>query len=71
MIDNSAAVYMINNMGSSHSKLGNSIVVDIWEFCISKHISITAAHVPGVENLVADPENHIGSPGNPIGILSG
>ena len=56
MIDNSAAVYMINNMGSSHSKLGNSIVVDIWEFCISKHIWITAAHVPGVENVVADRE---------------
>ena len=29
MIDNSAAVYMINNMGSSHSELGNSIVLDI------------------------------------------
>ena len=66
MIDNSAEVYMINSMGSSHSKLGNSIVVDIWEFCISKHIWITAAHVPGVENV-----RQIGSPGNHIGILSG
>ena len=54
MIDNSAAVYMINNMGSSHSELGNSIVLDIWEFCISKHTWITAGHVPGVENVVAD-----------------
>ena len=57
MIDNSAAVYMINNMGSSHSELGNSIVLDIWEFCISKHTWITAAHVPGVENVVADQES--------------
>ena len=57
MINNSAAVYMINNMGSSHSELGSSIVLDIWEFCISKHTWITAAHVPGVENVVADWES--------------
>ncbi len=54
MTDNSAAVYMINNMGSSHSELGNSIVLEIWEFCITKHTWLTAAHVPGVENVVAD-----------------
>ena len=29
MIDNSATVYMINNMGSSHTVTGNSVVVEI------------------------------------------
>ena len=57
MIDNRAAVYMINNTGYSHSKLGNSMMVDLWEFCILKHIWKTAAHVPGVENVVADRES--------------
>ena len=31
-------------------------LIYVLEFCISKHTRITAAHVPGVENVVADRE---------------
>ena len=57
MIDNSAAVYMINKMGSSHTEIGNDMVVAICEFCINNEIWLTAAHVPGSLNVIADAES--------------
>ena len=54
MIDNSAAVYMINNMGSSHIVTGNSVVVEIWEFCNAQQTWITAGHIAGTLNVMAD-----------------
>ena len=57
MIDNSAAVFMINNMGSSHTEAGHSVVIDIWEFCIKSGIWLTAAHLPGSLNTIADKES--------------
>jgi hypothetical protein len=57
MVDNSAAVYMINKMGSSHTEIGNDMVVAIWEFCINNEIWLTAAHVPGSLNVIADAES--------------
>lgn len=57
MVDNSAAVYMINKIGSSHTEIGNDMVVAIWEFCINNEIWLTAAHVPGSLNVIADAES--------------
>ena len=37
MIDNTSAVSQINNMGICHSEECNSLVVQIWEFCISNN----------------------------------
>ena len=54
MIDNGAAVYKINNMGSSHTAAGNPEVVEIWEFCNAKLKRITATHIPRTLNVVAD-----------------
>ena len=57
MIDNTTAVYIINNMGTSHSDHCHSICVAIWEFCISHKIWLTAAHLPRSLNVVADKES--------------
>lgn len=58
MIDNTSAVAQINNMGTCHSEECNSLVVQIWEFCISQDISwLTAAHIPGSSNVIADGES--------------
>ena len=57
MIDNTTAVYIINNMGTSHSDHCHSVCVAIWEFCISHKIWLTAAHLPGSLNVVADKES--------------
>ena len=54
MIDNSSAVFIINNMGTSHNDTCNSIALKIWEFCIRNQIWLTAAHLPGSCNVVAD-----------------
>ena len=47
----------INQMGTCHSKEINSIVRQIWEWCISHSIWITVSHIPGKENTIADRES--------------
>jgi hypothetical protein len=42
---------------TSHSDLCNRITKTIWEWCIAKHIWISTAHIPGVENVGADKES--------------
>ena len=54
MMDNTTAVANINKMGTSHSKDCNMITKQIWVFCIEKGVWLSAAHVPGRENVDAD-----------------
>ena len=57
MIDNTTAVFVINNMGTCHSPRCNSIAVQIWEFCKLHNVTwLTAAHIPGSSNVIADRE---------------
>ena len=44
-------------MGTSHSDKCNVLVKQLWEWCIARHIWISAAHIPGRDNLVADFES--------------
>ena len=55
--DNTAAVNIINNMGTSHSDECNKLAKTIWEWCISKSIWISLAHIPGKQNFIADFES--------------
>ena len=58
MIDDTSAVSQINHIGPCHSEEYNSLVVQILEFCISHNISwLTAAHIPGSSNVIADGES--------------
>lgn len=57
MIDNTTAVAVINNMGTYHSNLCNYIACEIWKFCETNSIWLTAAHIPGKENIIADQES--------------
>ena len=54
MMDNTTAVEYVNKMGTSHSDTCHSVTQHIWEFCISRHLWISAVYVPGVENTAAD-----------------
>ena len=55
MIDNTSAVAQINNMSTCHSEECNSLVLQIWEFCISLNILwLTAVHIPESTNVIAD-----------------
>ncbi|XP_067681494.1 uncharacterized protein [Haliotis asinina] len=53
LLDNSTAVAYINHMGGKKSLL-NSLVRQMWEWCISRDIWISAAHLPGKFNVLAD-----------------
>jgi len=57
LIDNTTAVACINQMGTCHSTLINSLVIDIWESCIKHNIWLTASHIAGVDNTIADLES--------------
>ncbi|CAB4034632.1 Transposon Tf2-6 poly, partial [Paramuricea clavata] len=54
MIDNTTAVAVINNMGSCHSRACHSVGCQIWQFCVEYNIWLTAAHIPGAKNVLAD-----------------
>ena len=57
LIDNTTAVGVINNMGTCHSDPCNSIACKIWVFCEENNVWLTAAHIPGNQNIIADLES--------------
>ena len=57
MIDNTATVGIINNMGTCHNPQCNDIAIKIWELCVHNNVWLTAAHLHGSTNLVADMES--------------
>ena len=57
MCDNTTAVNVVNHMGTSHSDSCNSVAKEIWEWCIDCKIWLSAAHIPGKQNLIADFES--------------
>jgi hypothetical protein len=57
LTDNTTAMCCINQMGTCHAEDINTLVKQIWDFCILNHIWITVAHIPGRENTVADFES--------------
>jgi len=54
MSDNATAISYINKYGGCKSKNCNIISSDIWGICIAYGVHISAAHIPGKHNVVAD-----------------
>ena len=57
LIDNTTAIAVLNHMGTSHSDPCNRLGKEIWEWCITRNIWISAAHIPGSQNITADLES--------------
>ena len=55
--DNVSAKAYINHLVGTHSHQLNSIAVQLWKWCLDRHISLTAEHLPGKNNQVADEES--------------
>ena len=55
--DSLTSVYYINKKGGSKSDKCNAVALDIWEWCLKKSIFISAIHIRGIENDVADYES--------------
>ena len=56
-MDNISARAYINHFGGTHSWPINSLAIQIWKWCIERQIFLTAEHLPGVLNQVADEES--------------
>ena len=56
-IDNTTAVAYVNNMGGTASKELVALTKDLWMWCLERNIQITAVHLPGVLNTIADTDS--------------
>ena len=54
MSDNSTAISYVNKLGGMKSRKCNALAKKIWEWCIHKGVHISAAHIPGILNKIAD-----------------
>ena len=59
MMDNTTALAYINNMGGIRSNLCDDIALDIWQWAAEQQIWVSAAHIPGSENFVADKNSRV------------
>ena len=57
LVDNSATVGAINNMGSSKSLTLNDQIKMIWLWILSRGNWLTSSHIPGILNVEADEES--------------
>ena len=55
--NNTTAVHCLNKMGTSHSYVCNKRVRDIWLWAQKRNIWLSASHIPGKENELADIES--------------
>jgi len=53
-LDNTTAVAYINHKGGMRSETCNSLAKDIWFWAMERNIWLSAAHVPGDLNVIAD-----------------
>ena len=56
---NVSAKAYINHLEGTHSHQLNSIAVQLWKWCLDRHISLTAEYLPGKNNQVADEESRV------------
>jgi hypothetical protein len=55
-LDNTSAVC---KLGGTVSPILNAIVRDLWLWCMNRGITLSAEHLPGVLNTVADEESRV------------
>ena len=59
MVDNMTAQSDLNHMGTSSSEKRNGLAKEICLWCAQRNIWLTAAHIPGVENVEADKQSKL------------
>ena len=60
-IDNTAAVVHINKMGGTHSTNLCQLALKMWNWCLDRQMTISAEHLPGSQNQLADSESRMKS----------
>ena len=56
-LDNTSAVAYINNLGGTISPELVDLAKTLWMWCLERNIHITAQHLPGAQNRIADVES--------------
>ena len=51
---NVTAITYLKDMGGAKSDKCDNITKSIWKICRSRQLWLSAAHIPGVENVIAD-----------------
>ena len=57
LLDNQTAVAYINNLGGTVSAQLAILARDLWMWCLERDILLSAQHLPGKENAIADSES--------------
>merc|ERR1712002_924426 len=52
--DNMTVVAYINHQGGTHSLSLCRLTLSLWDWCLSRQIHLSATHIPGEDNLLAD-----------------
>ena len=58
-LDNTTAVAYVNKMGGTKSHECNELAKQMWQWCVDRDIWLTATHLPGVENVIADKKSRV------------
>ena len=58
-MDSTTAISYVSRMGGSHSQKCNVLAVEFWELCRKLNLWVTAAHLPGYLNVLADDKSRI------------
>ena len=58
-MDNTTAVAHVNNKGGTHSPCLLALTLELWKWCLERNIMISAQHVPGKLNTIADLESRV------------
>ena len=54
MSDNSTVIAYINKQGGTQYTACKQLTKDIWIICMDKGTHVSAAHIPGKQNILAD-----------------
>ena len=58
-MDNQTAVAYVNNLGRTVSTQATRLARELWMWCLKRDILLTAQHLPGKENVIADMESRV------------
>jgi hypothetical protein len=58
-LDNTTAVAYIAHMGGTKSENCNTLAKEFWSWCQARQIWISVAHLPGVQNVIADKKSRV------------
>ena len=58
-MDSTTAISYVSRMGGTHSQKCNVLAFEFWELCRKLNLWVTAAHLPGYLNVLADDKSRI------------